>query len=165
MKKLIVLGLIVAFVPTGVALASDPDVGCGVGTQIMAGKTGRAMKLAASFTNGFLFQSVSVTFGLLNCKNVDGPVQANANDLRLQHYASQNFDRLAEDIALGGGERLDVLAHLRGVSLEDQPAFRSFAQQNFEQLFPHDQVTVGEMLSSLKRLMAEDETFSAYVDS
>ena len=119
----------------------------------------------ASFTNGLTFQSISITFGLLNCTNVDGAVQANADDLKLQHYASQNFDRLIEDIAVGEGERLDVVAHLRGVRLEDQPAFRSFAQQNFEQLFPHDQVTVGEMLNTLKRLMAEDEVFSAYIDS
>lgn len=165
MKKLIALGLMLAFVPTGSALAADPDVGCGVGTQIMEGQKGRPAKLLASFTNGLLFQSVSITFGLLNCTNVDGAVQANADDLRLQHYASQNFDRLAEDIAMGKGERLDVVAHLSGVSPEDQPAFRSFAQQNFEQLFSHDQVTVGEMLSSLKKLMAEDEAFSAYVGS
>ena len=60
MKKLIVTGLILALVPTGVALAADPDVGCGVGTQIMEGQVGRPAKLLASFTNALLFQSVSV---------------------------------------------------------------------------------------------------------
>jgi hypothetical protein len=153
------------FVHTGIAFAADPDVGCGVGTQVMEGQKGRPAKLMASFTNGLTFQSISITFGLLNCNNVDGAVQANAADLKLQHYASQNFDRLAEEIAAGEGERLDVVAHLRGVRVEDQAAFRSFAQQNFERLFPHDQVTVGEMLSSLKTLMAEDDVFSVYIDS
>ena len=165
MKKLIITVLIFAFVPTGVALAADPDVGCGVGTLIMEGQVGRPAKLLASFTNGILFSSVSVTFGLLNCKNVDGKVVADANQQRLRHYASQNFDRLAEDMAKGEGEHLDVVAHLQGLGSEESVAFGAFTQRNFESLFPHDRVTVGEMLVTLDRLMADDEAFSAYVGS
>ncbi len=165
MKKLIITGLILASVPSGVAMAADPDVGCGVGTLIMEGQAGRPAKLLASFTNGMLFSSVSVTFGLLNCKNVDGKVVADANQQRLRHYASQNFDRLAEDMARGKGEHLDVVAHLQGVGSEERVAFGAFTQRNFESLFPHDQVTVGEMLDTLDRLLADDEAFSAYVGS
>lgn len=165
MKNFIILGLLLAFVPTGAALAADPDVGCGVGTQIMEGQEGRPAKLLASFTNGLLFQSVSITFGLLNCKDVDGKVMADVNEQKLRHYASQNFDRLAEDMARGEGEHLDVVAHLRQIPESDRAAFATLTQRNFETLYSHDQVTVGEMLTALDQLMAKDAVLSAYIGS
>ena len=158
---LLVLALTLA--PAGAVLADD-DVGCGVGTQILDGKSGLAAKIGASFINGLTFQSVSLTFGLLNCDG-RGMVTADARDLKLRHYASQNFDRLAEDMAKGRGESLAAFAHLLQVSDEDGAEFRAFAQRHFAELFAHDEVTVGEMLSSLDRLLAEDERLSAYARS
>ncbi len=161
--RAILMALVLALAPAGMALA-DNDVGCGVGTQIWEGQKGLPVKLAASFTNGLTFQSISITFGLLNCNGKD-TVTADASEMRLRHYASQNFDRLAEDMARGQGESLEALAYLLRVRAEDRAAFRAFAQAHFDELFTHDHVTAGEMLGSLDALLAEDQELSAYTRS
>ena len=68
-------------------------------------------------------------------------------------------------MARGSGEHLDAFATLMRVPQEDQPGFRSLAQQNFALLFPHDRVTVGELLITLDGLMVEEETPSGEVES
>ena len=158
--RAILMALVLVLAPAGMALA-DNDVGCGVGTQIWEGKEGIPAKLAASFTNGLTFQSVSITFGLINCNGKD-TVTADASEMRLRHYASQNFDRLAEDMASGQGESLEAFAHLLQVRLEDRAEFGAFAQKHFAELFAHDHVTVGEMLGALDRLLAEDQALAVY---
>lgn len=148
--KLIITVTVLALAPAGFAVADD-DIGCGVGTQIMDGQSGLPAKLIGSFINGLTFQSISITFGLVNCDG-RGTVSADASDLRVQHFASQNFDRLSVEMAQGGGEHLDVLAGL--LQVEDRDAFAAMTQDRFETLFPSDQTTVGEMLSALDQLMA-----------
>jgi hypothetical protein len=143
---------------------ADNDIGCGVGTQIMEGQSGLPAKVLGSFINGLTFQSISLTFGLVNCDG-QGTVTADASEMKLRHYASQNFDRLAEDMARGEGERLEAVAYLLDVQASDRAAFRSLTQQNFEELFPHDQVTVGEMLDSLDSLLSRDSVLSEYARS
>lgn len=161
--KAIVMSLILLFAPVGAALA-DNDVGCGVGTMVLEGKKGLPAKLAASCINGVTFQSISITFGLINCNGKD-EVTADASDMKLRHYASQNFDRLVEDMAKGHGESLDAFAYLLGVDEPDRMAFSTFTQRHFEELFPHPQVTVGEVLNSLDRLLSSDDQLSAYARS
>jgi len=63
-------------------------------------------------------------------------VTASTDDLRLRHYASANFDRLAVEMAEGRGESLDVLASLIGVAEADRERFDAFTQQHFGEL--HD---------------------------
>ncbi len=150
--KLIITITILALVPAGFAVADD-DIGCGVGTQIMEGQSGLPAKLVGSCINGLTFQSVSITFGLVNC-NGQSKVTADNGDIRVQHFASQNFDRLSVEMAQGGGAHLDVLAGLLDVRAEDRANFASLTQTHFETLFPTDQTTVGEMLSTLDELMA-----------
>ncbi len=151
--RIVVAVTILAMAPAGMALA-DNDIGCGVGTMIMEGQQGPPAKILGSFTNGLTFQSISITFGLVNC-NGQGKVTADASDIRVQHFASQNFDRLSVEMARGEGEHLDVLASLLDVQPEERAEFAQLTKTNFERLFPHDQVTVGEMLNSLDGLMTE----------
>jgi len=139
---------------SGVATADD-DIGCGVGTMIWDGQKGLAPKIMGSLTNFITFQSISITFGLLNC-NGQNTVTADARQKRLNHFASVYFDRLAEEMAIGGGEHLDALAALLDVPVEERQAFAILTQQNFDKLYSHEYVTVGEMLTSLTRLMADD---------
>lgn len=151
--RIVVAVTILAMAPAGMALA-DNDIGCGVGTMVMEGQEGVPAKVLGSMTNGMTFQSISITFGLVNCSG-KGKVTADASDIRVQHFASQNFDRLSVEMAKGEGEHLDVLASLLDVQPEMRDEFAQLTQTNFERLFPHDQVTVGEMLSSLDGLMTE----------
>lgn len=141
------------------AAKADNDVGCGVGTEIWKGKSGLPFKLLASSTNGMLFQSVSITFGLLNCSDGTGAVTASA---QTRHFAAISFDNIARDAALGGGESLDTLSALLEVDAADRAAFARLAQENFDELFPSDHATSNEMLVTLDRLMRQDERLSIY---
>jgi len=148
--KSFILVTILMLAPAGFAVADD-DIGCGVGTQIMEGQSGLPAKLLGSFINQLTFQSISITFGLVNCDG-QNKVSADAGDIRVQHFAAENFDRLSVEMAQGGGEHLDVLAGL--LAVEDRDAFAVMTQTHFETLFPSDQTTVGEMLSALDHLIA-----------
>jgi len=147
--------------PFQAALAGDDDVGCGVGTTIMAGESGLVSHLLASFTNGMTFQSISLTLGVMGC-DANDTITA---DAQLRRFASGNVDRLSREMAMGRGESLDVLASLLGVAVEDRATFGQVVQANFGVLFPSDTTTVGEMLDSLDGVMARDERLARYVRS
>lgn len=151
--RILILALALGFTPVAPALA-DNDVGCGVGTQIWDGNSGLQFKLLASFTNGLTFQSISITFGLLNCDG-RGAVTANA---RARHFAAISLDRIARDAAVGGGESLDTLAALLEVEEPDRKAFGALAQRHFGELFPSDRVTSDEMLQRLTRLLQQGDS-------
>ena len=159
MKRTLVIAAMGVLASGGVALA-DPDVGCGWGTMAFKGQTGTAAKVLAATTNSILGnQTFGISSGTAGCKR-GGTVTA---DARLNMYASTNIDQLASEMASGRGESLDTLAQLIGVSEADKPAFFAFTKHNFGALFPSDQVTAGEMLTSLKGLMANDAQLSQYV--
>lgn len=153
--KAILLAAALIFAPLSAAQA-DNDIGCGVGTEIFKGQAGPVQKILASWTNGFLFQSVSITFGLLNCGSLNDTITASA---QTRHFAAANIDALARDAAMGRGESLDTLAAL--LEIEDTDAFGQFAQTNYDALFPTATVTSEELLVSLDRLMATDERFAS----
>lgn len=159
MKRTLVIAAIGVLASGGVALA-DPDVGCGWGTMAFKGQTGTAAKVLAATTNSILGnQTFGISSGTAGCKR-GGTVTAEA---RLNMYASANIDQLASEMAAGQGESLDTLAQLIGVTDADKPAFFALTQTHFGALFPGDQVTAGEMLTSLKGLMANDAQLSQYV--
>ena len=147
--------------PFQAALAGDDDVGCGVGTTIMAGENGLISHLLASFTNGLTFQSISLTLGVMGC-NANDTITA---DAQLRKFASGNIDRLSREMAAGGGESVDALASLLGVAAEDRPAFARQVQASFGELFPSDDTTVGEMLDALDGVLARDEALARYARS
>ncbi len=131
------------------ALAGDDEVGCGLGTNLMAGKTGLVNHVIASCINGYTGQSISLTFGLMGC-DATGEVTA---DAELRKFASTNIDQLARDVARGEGETLDAFAHLLQVPASDRAAFGAFTQAHFAELFPSADVTSGEMLEAFFRLV------------
>ena len=151
--RILILTLVLGFTPIAPAVA-DNDVGCGVGTAIWEGNSGLEFKLLASFTNGLTFQSISVTFGLLNCNGRD-TVTASA---RARHFAATHLDRIARDAAVGGGKSLDTLAALLELKGQDRKAFGAFAQRHFGELFPSDRATSNEMLDTLTRLLQQGDS-------
>ena len=148
-SRILVLALALTLAPAGVAQAA-----CGVGTTIWEGRSGTIPWLAALTTDIWTMKGISTTFEIFGCTEKDN---------LLKRYSSANFDHLAVEMARGEGEHLEVFAYLLQVPEEDRAHFRAFAQRNVPELFPHDHVTVDEMLSTLDRLMAEDERLSAYV--
>ncbi len=146
-------------VPTGAAFA-DPDIGCGLGTQIWTGSKGIAPKALGATTNGsFGNQTFGITSGTIGCRQ-GGTVTA---DAKVQIFTGANLDRLARDMARGSGETLDAFASLLGIRTEDKPAFFRLTQARFAELYAGDAVTAGAMLASLERAMADDERFASYL--
>jgi hypothetical protein len=160
MRKIIVLAVLGVMVSGGAALAGDPDVGCGWGTMAFKGETGVAPKVLAATTNGILgSQTFGISSGTAGC-NQGGMVKA---ELQVQRYAGANIDKLASDMAAGQGESLDTLAYLIGVSDADRDAFFRLTKTHFGELFPSDQMTAGQMLTTLKQLMVADQQLAKYV--
>lgn len=154
MRMILAIAVLGVTVSGSVALAGDPDVGCGWGTSAFKGKKGVAPKVMAATTNGCLgSQTFGISSGTAGCTQ-GGVVKAEA---QLNMYAGANLDQLASDIAAGQGESLDTLAYLLGIADADQPAFFRLAQSNFGVLFPSDQATAGQVLSALNHLMAANQ--------
>jgi hypothetical protein len=144
----------VAFGTAGTATA-DNDIGCGVGTMVFEGKSGVGFKILGSFTNQITFQSISITFGLLNCGKSD----------TITAFTGSNLDQLASDMATGEGETLAALGTLLDISSADRASFYSLTQDNFTVLFPSETTTAGEVLTNLQFLMREDARLSFYARS
>jgi hypothetical protein len=160
MRSIIAAAVLTVLLSASGALA-DNDVGCGVGTEVWKGQKGLGPKLLASFTNAVTFQSISITFSLLNCNGQDTVTAA----AELRRFAATNLDRIAREMATGGGESVDALAFLMGVPEPSRDAFAALAQGHFGELFVGDRATAGDMLDALERLMAEDPQLAPYARS
>lgn len=160
MRRALAIAAMGVLASGGVALAGDPDVGCGWGTKAFKGQSGMAPKLLAATVNGtFCNQTFGISSGTAGCSQ-GGMVKA---EFRLDMYAGSNIDQLARDMAMGSGESLETLAQLMGISDADKPAFFHLTKSNFGMLFPSDAVTAGQMLTTLKGLMASDDQLAKYV--
>jgi hypothetical protein len=157
MKKIMIAALVIA-ASAGMAQA-DNDIGCGLGTNLWKGESGLVPKVLGATTNGtFGNQTFGITTGTLGCSS-EGVITA---DARLRMFAGANLDNLARDMAHGQGETLDAFASLMKVSETDKPAFFTFTKSHFTALFADDDVTAGEMIAQLNRLLATDPSLAAY---
>jgi DUF3015 family protein len=136
---------------------------CGIGSKLWAGNDSTAAKVVAFTTDFWTFKGISTTFEIAGCGPKDN-IFKRASLEKVRYYASNNFDRLASDMARGDGEHLDAFAHLLQLDEQDRAEFKAFSQENFEPLFPRDNVTVEEFLAELGRRMAESATLSRYVE-
>jgi len=85
-----VLAVVLVLATVAPAMA-DKDIGCGLGTQLWAGKEGLVFKVLGATTNGTLGnQTFGITSGTLGCHQ-GGVVTA---DARLQMFAGANMDNL-----------------------------------------------------------------------
>jgi hypothetical protein len=114
----IALALSLTAMATGNAQAgaTQSSVGCGVGTMIFDGSTGLLYSLFAMTTNTTTFNTVSMTFGLVNC-----PAGASVRG-RIASFIEFNKPQLATEVAQGKGDRLAALVALYGVKETQQQA-------------------------------------------
>ena len=148
-RSALALGALLALGLGAAPALADNDVGCGLGTNFMKGKSGLAAHVLASCTNAYTLQSVSLTFNLFGCDS-NGQVTA---DAELRRFAAANIDQLARDVARGEGEALAAFAHLLGVPSEQQGSFGAFTQAHFVDLFPNDGVTSNQMVDAFYHLL------------
>lgn len=156
--RTLLLATCVVLAHTGPAFAA-----CGVGTTIWEGNDAFLAKVAAFTTNVWTFKSLSTTFNSSGCTEEDGLF--GAADAKVENFASANLDHLSVDMARGVGEHLGAFAHVIELEERHVAAFRLLTHDHFEELFPHDHTTSGEMLEVLAQLMAEHEALVGYVRS
>ena len=127
MLKKIALGCVLAL--GSAAAFADSDAGCGIGSQVWAGQSGKAPKILAATTNGlFLNQLFGITFGTLGC-NGTGTVTA-----KVVTFTNENAENLARDMAVGQGENLNVLAELLQIKSQDKARFFAVSKANFKNI-------------------------------
>ena len=154
MLKKIALGCALAL--GSAAAFADSDAGCGIGSQVWAGQSGKAPKILAATTNGlFLNQLFGITFGTLGC-NGTGTVTA-----KVVTFTNENAENLARDMAVGQGENLNILAELLQIKSQDKARFFAVSKANFKDIYASDNTL--EVLASLQQVMAKDDVLKAYV--
>ena len=159
MKKGFVLALVAGFLLIG-AVQADDSTGCGLGTKLFEGKSGIFPQILAVTTNGTLGnQTFGISSGTSGC-DPDGTIVYNAAVLR---YMGERIDDVALAMSRGGGESLDTLASLIGMSDEDKPVFFEMTQANFARIYPTAETTAEEALLNLQLVMAEDSRMLPYL--
>lgn len=137
---------------------ADRDAGCGIGSQVWAGQSGKLPKLLAATTNGiFANQLFGITFGTLGCRGT-GTVTA-----QVVSFTNENAESLARDMAVGEGESLNVLAELLQIQGNDKAHFFAVTKQNFADIYATDHQHSLEVLSALHTVMANDTVLKAYL--
>lgn len=130
---------------------------CGWGNMLFEGSSGLGPHLGATLTNG---TTGNATFGMTSGTNgcsVDGTLTYGGQSL-----IAEVMDEFSEDVARGHGEALNAVALSWGIAPEDRDAFARMTHGNFAALFPHENVTAGEVAESINTLMKQDKTLSKY---
>ena len=150
---------LVAVVALGSSAAfADKDAGCGIGSQVWAGQSGKVPKILAATTNGlFANQLFGITFGTLGCSGT-GTVTAQAVT-----FTNENAESLARDMAVGQGESLNVLAELLHIQSQDKVRFFAVSKQNFSEIYSANNQDSLQVLAALQAVMAKDDVLKAYV--
>lgn len=148
MLKKVALAAVLAIGST--AAFADNDAGCGIGSEIWAGQSGKVAKLLAATTNGlFANQLFGITFGTLGCSG-SGTVTA-----QVVTFTNENAESLARDMAVGQGESLNVLAELMNIKAEDKARFFAVSKQNFAEIYSTENKDSYKVLTSLQSVMAD----------
>ena len=137
------------------AAAGGPD--CGWGNMLFKGNSGLGSHLGATLTNG---TTGNATFGMSSGTNgcsVDGTLTYGGISL-----LAQVMDEFSEDVARGNGDALNAVALTLGIDVEDRATFARLAHDNFSTLFPNENVTAEEVMTSIQRLMKNDAQLSKY---
>lgn len=145
MKKFLVVAfsLSLSFVVSDV-LANN--VGCGFGTEILKGKSGKVFEVLAVTTNGTSASSTfAITSGTSGYK-AGAVIGMNSVDL----YISENMEGLATDIAKGDGEYVDTLAQM--LKVENKAAFKEKLHKNFNKIYTSKDITAKEVSENIKQI-------------
>lgn len=155
-KKYLAVATVAATLAAPNAYAEN--TGCGWGTMIFDGQSGKAPEILAVTTNGTLGnQTFGITTGTAGCE--EGATIA-AAEVRL--FASANMDKLARDMAVGKGEALNSLADLMQIAPSDKPRFFMLTKMNFDKIYASEDVTTGDMLTALRDVMTREPVLAKY---
>lgn len=157
MKKVLFASLMLTLPAVSMAASYGP-AGCGVGSILFDGQSGKVPNILAATTNGiFANQTFGMTFGTLGCDG-EGTVKSNA-----ALYIDGNMENIAADMARGQGEALDALAEVMGILPEDRASFSQLLHENFASIYQDENVRSSDVIASMVQLMSNDDTLRKYV--
>ena len=156
MKKYIIASLI--FTASSSVMADAPGgPDCGWGNMLFEGKSGLGSHMLALTTNGTSGNAtLGMTFGTNGC-STDGSLSYGGDAM-----VYNLMDELVEDVARGQGEALNAVAALLGVEKNDRAIFAKVSHENFNTIFPNEDVTAKEVVSSLKEMMRANPQLAKY---
>ena len=156
MKKLLTGAILMTASSAAFAVVpGGPD--CGWGNMLFEGESGLGMHIIASTTNG---TSGNATFGMTSGTN-----GCSANGKLTYGGASMIgsiMDEFSQDVAMGKGEALNAVAVMMGVAPEDRDTFAEVTHKNFNVIFPTENTTAKEVLTSLTAVMKADTRLVKY---
>jgi hypothetical protein len=130
--------------------------GCGLGSLLFGNQKGFIQLLAAT-TNLIEFnQTIAITTGTSNCTE-DGVALI---DRERALFAEANFEPIKQEIAMGKGENVDVLASLYGCEGASVGAFCLAAKANYAII--GNSSTAPEMLDAIDGLVHSNAVLSTH---
>jgi hypothetical protein len=157
MKKLLVASTLLI---SSSALADAPgSQTCGWGNMLFAGQSGTPSHVLAATTNASTGNNtIGMTFGTNGC-STKGTLTYGGKEMI---DVSMIIDEFSEDVARGDGEALTAVAVSLGVEEADRELFKATLHDNFNTLFPSENVTTEHVVSSMFSLMKSDEKLLKY---
>jgi hypothetical protein len=157
MKKLLVASTLLI---SSSALADAPgSQTCGWGNMLIAGQSGTPSHNIAATTNASTGNNtIGMTFGTNGC-STKGTLTYGGKEMI---DVSMIMDEFSEDVARGDGEALTAVAVSLGVEEADRELFKATLHDNFNTLFPSENVTTEHVVSSMFSLMKSDEKLLKY---
>lgn len=161
MKKFVMAACcVLALGSATAAYAGEKSGGCGIGKEIMAGKTGLGPNLVAAILNNILIPNTFfMSTGILGCDTT----KSVKNEQQGETFVASNMDTLAVEMAQGNGDHLAALASILGVADQDKSAFFSLAKDQYEPLFSATGATPSDVLTTFNTAMLNDPRLSQYV--
>ena len=157
MKKTIMSIALLGLSSTAMAEApGGPD--CGWGNMLFEGQAGIGPHFLASTTNG---TSGNATFGMTTGTNgcsANGTLSYGGTSL-----LGSIMGEFSEDVARGEGEALNAVAVMYGIEQQDRATFATAMHANFQTLFPSEDVTAEEVMTSMNEVMKADARLAKYV--
>jgi len=156
MKK-ITAGTLLLLASSSAFAVAPGGGGCGWGNALFEGQAGVAPHILAVTTNG---TSGNNTFGMTSGTNgcsVSGKIGYSGKSM-----LASVMDEFSEDAAKGEGEALTAVSVAMGVQPEDRAKFAQLTHDNFNTLFPNQDVTAEQVYNSLQQVMKADAQLSKY---
>lgn len=132
--------------------------GCGWGNMLFEGQSGPAPHILGATTNA---TSGNNTFGMTSGTN--GCTTSGKLTYGGKNVVSSIMGEFSEDVARGEGDALNTVAIVYGVEQADRDTFAQVMHENFNVIFPSENVTADEMMASIEAVMKADARLSRYV--
>jgi Protein of unknown function (DUF3015) len=143
MKKLMTVVMVSAIAFVASAAFAGGNVGVGLGTVLLKGKSGKVLEVLAVTTNGSTYTS---TFGITS--GTSGYQEGQAIGMNeVEIFVAKNMDSLATDIARGDGEYLNTLVSM--MEVKDSVAFKTKLKTNFDKIYTESGVTSKEVVAHI----------------